>query len=186
MARGFASLTFHSYIAHLSIQTSTKMHPCRPAIAADVSALCELEKELNRTHYEAAPSVFRAPEAITGADDTWLALLDKPNTACFVVEVDQAVAGYCTVEVIDETHPLAQPGRYARLGVICVSPSFRHQGIARSLLAAAEAWSAQHSANEMRLTVWQFNQPAASLYESARFATRSFTMSKPLDPVNGE
>ena len=162
------------------------MHPCRPAVVADVSALCELERELNRTHHEAAPSAFRAPEAIVGSYDTWLELLAKPNAACFVAEINQSVVGYCTVEVIDETHPLAQPGRFARLGVICVSPSFRHQGFARSLLATAEKWSAQHAANEMRLIVWQFNQPAASLYESAGFATRSFTMSKSLPPANGK
>lgn len=162
------------------------MHSCRPAAIADVPNLCKLEMELNRIHYEAAPLVFRSPNEIVGAQDTWLAFLGKPNAACFVVEVDQLVVGYCTVEVADEMHPLAQPIRLARLGVICVSPHFRHRGIARSLLAAAEEWSLEHGAQEMRLIVWKFNQPAASLYESSGFATRSFTMSKALAPTDGK
>jgi ribosomal protein S18 acetylase RimI-like enzyme len=152
----------------------------RPATDADVPALCELEKELNRLHHEAAPTVFRAPAEILGAADAWRVLLAKPKEACFVAESDQSVVGYCSVEVFDEAHPLAQPGRYARLGVICVLPAFRRQGVAKSLLNMAEAWSRQHGATDMRLTVWKFNQSAASLYASAGFATRSFTMSKAL------
>jgi ribosomal protein S18 acetylase RimI-like enzyme len=140
--------------------------------------------ELNHLHHEAVPAVFRAPDEIVGAADEWHDYLAKPNAACFVAESERSVVGYCSVEVIDEAHPLAQPHRYARLGVICVMPAFRRQGIAKSLLDTAEAWSRQRGATEMRLFVWKFNQPAAALYESTGFATRSFTMSKALDALD--
>jgi ribosomal protein S18 acetylase RimI-like enzyme len=154
------------------------MHDCRLATPADVAAICALEKELNRAHHDAAPLAFKAPDAVSENSEYWERYLEKPDTVSLVAKLDGNVVGFITAEVIDETHPLAQPVRYARMGGVCVAPSARGRGIGRSLVQAAENWAVERGAVEFRLTVWKFNGSAIDLYESMGFATRSFTMSK--------
>jgi ribosomal protein S18 acetylase RimI-like enzyme len=125
--------------------------------------------------------VFRAPADIADNQEYWAQYLAQSGSLSLVAEIDKAVVGFITTEVIGETHPLAQPVRYVRMGGLCVAPSIRGKGVGRSLVAAAERWAIEQGAAEIRLIVWKFNRPAVDLYESMGFATRSFTMSKRLD-----
>ncbi|MBA3531569.1 MAG: GNAT family N-acetyltransferase, partial [Ardenticatenales bacterium] len=62
-----------------------------------------------------------------------------------------------------------------------VEPALRGQGIARALLAAAEAASRARGDRELCLTVaWQ-NERARSLYEAFGFETERLTLIKPLE-----
>lgn len=54
----------------------------------------------------------------------------------------------------------------------------RGEGLGRELLAAAEAWCADHSIATLRLHVFAFNTTAVSLYESSGFEITNLNMAK--------
>src|SRR5262249_35583057 len=69
------------------------------------------------------------------------------------------------------------------LGVL---PAWRHRGIARQLMGAAEQWARQHGAQRLMLNVWEFNVGALSLYADLGYTTFSRNLWKALWPGGGE
>ncbi len=67
-----------------------------------------------------------------------------------------------------------------------VEEAARGQGIARALMAAAEAASRARGDTELGITVAPHNHAARALYEAFGFATERLSLSKPLTPPTKE
>lgn len=118
------------------------------------------------------------------ADEYYGIVLEKCAAhagAVFLAEVDGEIAGYVSVlarvpyEDLDDP-----PGEYAYVWDLYVHAPFRGRGIARALLARAEAHARAHGASELRINALARNTPARELYRSCGFAPHLESLSKPL------
>ncbi len=58
---------------------------------------------------------------------------------------------------------------YAYLGFMYTLPEFRGKGINQMILSALQDWAKKMGLSELRLTVYEDNQPAVKAYEKAGF-----------------
>lgn len=154
----------------------------RRASLADLSSICELGQVVNRLHHDAWPQVFVATADRAEEEKHWLKSLQGESAATFLASVDDAVAGFVTVHILEEKHCLLQALRYARVGTLCVAEPMRGRGIGRALMECAERWAASCGASDIRLEVWKFNAAAVRLYEELGYEIQSFAMSKSVRP----
>ncbi|MGH6637370.1 MAG: GNAT family N-acetyltransferase [Polaromonas sp.] len=150
----------------------------REATLTDIEAICQLGQSVNAVHHQARPEIF-APTSDPSRDEAhWKQTIAMPDATTFIVEDDRAVIGFVTVSIVDETHSLFQPIRYARIGSVGVVEWRRGQGIGRNLMVQAERWAQARGAVDVRLNVWTFNEPALALYCELGYEVRSVFMGK--------
>lgn len=158
-----------------------RFHVAR-ATVQDLASICQLGQVVNRLHHAALPDIFAAdPDHVEHAAH-WRKSLKNDDAATFLAYDEGAVAGFVTVQVIEESHCLLQPQRFARVGTLCVAEQKRGRGIGRVLMQHAERWAAACKALDIRLEVWKFNGSAVRLYEELGYEIQSFAMSKPIEP----
>ena len=126
----------------------TPVSTVRPATAADVDAVVELEQTCL-------------------GDDAWSrGLVEQgiasalPTVSYLVAEVDGEVVGHAVASAA---------GDDAELQRIAVDPAYRRRGLASELLEAVEARAAADGATRLLLEVREDNTSAASFYESRGF-----------------
>jgi ribosomal protein S18 acetylase RimI-like enzyme len=163
---------------HRELGANASRASCRRATAEDVTAICELARELKRSHHDAWPNLFAADSDAASDEPHWRHSVLAAGNAAFVAEADSRVVGFITVSVADETHSLMQAMRYARVNSVCVAPDARSAGIGRRLMSTAEQWSAAQGATDVRLMVYEFNADAIRLYELLGYSTRSRSMGR--------
>lgn len=71
-----------------------------------------------------------------------------------------------------------------RIGSVAVSEQLRGRGVGSTLMKLAEQWARENGANDVRLTVWAFNEQAVGLYRELGYELRAFEMGKQL-PIAG-
>jgi len=152
----------------------------RPAVPADLHAICVLGQDVNALHHVAAPRFFSAPSAPERDADYWGASLEGAGNAAFVAERNGRVVGFITARMADNQGTLVPPMRYASIGSVCVAASERGRGIGRRLLTLVEEWAVAEGAEDVRLMVWRFNDGAKRLYEELGYEVRSMAMGKVL------
>lgn len=69
-----------------------------------------------------------------------------------------------------------QPQNVVRIGSVCVAKQFSGQGIGRGLMNLVKNWAIEQDAQDLRLTVWPFNNRAARMYAEFGFETRAVEM----------
>ena len=152
----------------------------REAVAQDLPAICALGQVVNLMHHSAWPEIF-APQSDPMRDAPhWSQSIAQPRATTFIADRMGDLVGFVTVMLVDESHSLLQPMRYARIGSVCVTEALRGQGIGRKLMSLAEQWSVGQGAEDMRLNVWCFNESALALYKELGYQVRSHTLGKPL------
>jgi GNAT superfamily N-acetyltransferase len=99
----------------------------------------------------------------------------------FVAESDGGVIGFVAVLAREPFTELDDPpGTYALVTDLSVLATHRRQGIARRLLARAEAYARADGATELRIGVLARNDAARRLYLSEKFSPYAEVFSKPL------
>ena len=156
------------------------MFTYRAATEADLPGICELGQAVNLLHHEAWPQLFAAPSPPERDAQHWRRCISGDNLASFVAEDSSTLVGFVTVGVVDESHSLLRPMRYARVGSVCVRATDRGKGVGRQLMAHAESWAVGQGAVDVRLNVWAFNRSALALYEELGYQVRSLLLGKPL------
>lgn len=129
-----------------------------------------------------APDAFSSTleEALSRADGAWterLAQASAERDLPLLAEVDGAAAGLAWGR-IDPSDPGA-----AYLYQMWVTPEYRGQGVARSLLNAVVDWARARGSRELLLGVTQGNAAAVGLYGSVGFAPTG--AEEPLQPGSG-
>jgi ribosomal protein S18 acetylase RimI-like enzyme len=152
----------------------------RHARADDVAAIAKLYAELHEPHRERYPDLFNDP--IPERD---LAALQKEigddDVLILIAEEAGAVVAFTRVLLVHT--PEGRPLRSRRFGLVddlVVSKTYRRQGLAAVLMAAAEAWAKQRRLESLEVTVWSFNDSARSLYERQGFEPFRHYLRKPL------
>jgi GNAT superfamily N-acetyltransferase len=153
---------------------------CRRAVAEDLPVICALGQIVNALHHAAWPELFAGPSDAARDEPHWRASLEGPQAVAFVAVADATVVGFVTAAWNDETNPLVQPIRVARVHTLCVVPAWQRHGVGRALMAEAERWASDVGALEVRLNVWSFNRTARDVYEALGYCNRSSQLAKRL------
>jgi len=136
---------------------------------ADLDALLALERDFFTADHVISRRSFRN-------------FITSPKSALIVADVDGKVAGCALVNY-------RQGSRRGRLYTISVGREFQRRGIARQLIAAAEASARRRGCRFMRLEVRADDAGAIALYESsgyARFGRRRRYYDKRIDALRLE
>ena len=92
-----------------------------------------------------------------------------------VAEVGGAPIG-CGYARLEAAEPYLRHPRHAYLGFMYVVPAHRGRGINREIVEALAAWATAQGVPELRLDVYQRNQPAIRAYEKAGFVQHTILM----------
>jgi GNAT superfamily N-acetyltransferase len=149
----------------------------RTATAEDALAMCELGQLLNSVHHAARPDIYAAATEDVARDlPHWAGVFEKPGQVVFLAQAgDQAVA-FLTANVAASSGPLMQPQNVVRIGSICVAEPFWGKGIGQALMQRVKDWAIKQDAQDLRLTVWPFNERAVRMYKEFGFETRALEM----------
>jgi ribosomal protein S18 acetylase RimI-like enzyme len=149
----------------------------RTATAEDALAMCGLGQLLNSVHHAARPDIYAAATEDVARDlPHWAGVFEKPGQVVFLAQAgDQAVA-FLTANVAASSGPLMQPQNVVRIGSICVAEAFWGKGIGQALMQRVKDWAIKQDAQDLRLTVWPFNERAVRMYKEFGFETRALEM----------
>lgn len=137
----------------------------RPAGEGDAGALARLLTDFNGTPVDAAAALRRL-RAAAGVETALVAEADGGR-----------VVGFASVRVVPY---LSDDRPYAELTELYVAPAWRRRGVARALLAAAEALARARGAGQLIVLTGLDNAPAQALYRAAGFADYALALRKRL------
>ena len=164
----------------MSTRTTVKI---RQAAEADIDQVLALFHEFHEFHVRGVPDRLRIPHPYddTAARETLLSILHNTEAALFVAEEGGRLLGLAEVYLRQDTpHPAAIDYEYGYLQSLIVTASMRRRGLGRQLVAAAEQWSREHGASEMRLACWEFAEGPLPFYEALGYRTMKRTLVRPL------
>lgn len=122
----------------------------RPAALADAERIATLRLALLAEHKSNAVYARMRRDAPARAIELTEEQLTSECEAIFVATRKDRIVGM--IRCIDQRgHRLLRPSRFALISTVYVEPRFRRQGILRSLMDAAVAWTRERGLNEMRL-----------------------------------
>ncbi|MFM1878761.1 MAG: hypothetical protein RLZZ241_1627 [Bacteroidota bacterium] len=136
----------------------------REAREQDIPALRDLEQELIRAERPYDPTIRQGP--------VWYydipALLLDPECRFVVAEIqDELVA--CAFGLKKEPRHYLDHKAYAYMGLMVTQAAHRGKGINGMLIEDLKRWAIGRGLFEMRLTVYDINEPAIRAYEKAGF-----------------
>ncbi|MGN6394788.1 MAG: GNAT family N-acetyltransferase [Mucilaginibacter sp.] len=102
-------------------------------------------------------------------------LIDDPDFAVIVAELNGEVIGSGYARVTQSKNYLKHD-RHCYLGFMYVKPEYRGRGVNSKVLDALKQWTKSQGINELRLEVYNDNQPAVRAYEKAGFTPNLLEM----------
>lgn len=176
-------LTFHVQGVAPMTEATIKI---RLAHRQDLPALCRLYHELHEFTVRGVPDRLHTLGEFDLYDAAALShtltkLMDAVDVAIWVAERNGQVVGLAEVYLrADENNPQRVAYRYGYLQSLVVGKAWRGLGIGRQLLAAAEEWSRDQGATELRLDTWEFDQGPLGFYERQGYRTLRRTLVRTL------
>ena len=158
----------------------------RPAEIADYDRICELAAQMDRMHREVLPDRFREPDGPNRARDYVASLIADPDTFLVVAAVRGTVSGLinCGLGRSPEV-PVKRSRRFLKVRGLVVDEARRRQGVGGALLDAAMNWAKERGAEEVQLSVYEFNDAAAAFYRSRGFVPLDRRFVRSLDAARG-
>ena len=100
--------------------------------------------------------------------------IEDESKFIMVAEEENKIVGYLygKIEKNDETYKY----KVAKLDALYIDISYRHRGIAKTLIMEFKKWARLKLVDKIEVNVWSKNIDAKSLYEKANFKTVSETM----------
>lgn len=165
-----------------AVSASDTSYDIRKAQVDDHADLLPLFEQLDRTHRDRLPYLYRAPDGPAREGAYYESLIADPEVGLFVARVDGEPAGLVVVEVrVSRPIPILVPRRYASVNSLIVDAGHRRLGVGRALMARAQRWAREQGASSIELGVWSFNRQAIEFYRALGYQTVHLRMSKPLD-----
>lgn len=155
----------------------------RKATESDLNQMIVLSHEFHEFHVRGVPDRLRVPTPYddVAVRDLLMNILRNEDAALFVAYEDGQLVGLAEVYLHRDTpHPAAIDYVYGHLQSLIVTEPMRRHGLGRKLIAAAEEWSRERGATEMRLTCWEFAEGPLPFYEALGYRTMKRILVRPL------
>lgn len=149
----------------------------REYTAADRDAIMALAPRLTE-----GVAAWRDPAAVLSAVQGWIASAAESATApghvVYVAVDGDRIVG--VVAVAERTHFTGQVDAY--VGELITAAGQERRGIARALMAAAEAWGAQRGLDYLTLETGAANHAARALYAALGYLDEDVRLTKEIRP----
>jgi GNAT superfamily N-acetyltransferase len=145
----------------------------RKAIPADLPILFEFEQGIIKA--ERPFDCTLKEDEIHYYDIAAMIIADDVEVLVAELNSELIGSGYARIETskVYLKHP-----KHAYLGFMYVKPEHRGKGVNKIILAGLENWSKQQGITELRLDVYDENEPAVKAYEKAGFSKHLDLMRK--------
>ncbi len=146
----------------------------REAVLEDLPVLLEFERRLIETERPMDPTIRKGDLHYYDIGE----YIKDPEVRVVVAEADGQVisSGYCKPKT---ARAYLDHQDYAHLGFMYTLPEFRGREINRMIVEDLTAWAYDRGLHEIRLTVYQRNDPAIAAYEKAGFRKHLIEMRMP-------
>ena len=138
----------------------------RRAEAADIPAIMELLRQVNRVHYDGRPDLFRLTTKYT--EDELRAILSNDQTPGFVCADEAGCVlghGFCMLQR-PENLRLLQDVLTLYIDDICVDEAARHRYVGRAIYEHILSYARSCGCYHVTLNVWACNPGAMKFYEA--------------------
>ena len=142
----------------------TKNIDIRPARQEDIDILLMLEQEIVTAERPFDATIRKSQVSYYDLK----ALLTKTN-AHIIVACDGDVIVSCGYALEKQARAYLDHETYAYLGFMFTLPEYRGKGINALIIEALKEWSLSKGLTEVRLTVYNDNEPALRAYEKVGF-----------------
>ncbi len=150
------------------------------AQTADLEQLNDLMFSLHDEHHQQCPEHFKTAEEIE-QEKSISRYIDDPECLIFVVKQQRKILGFVTGHFCELISTVSKPVTMGSIDELYVLPEYRHQGVARLLMATIEQRLAEYGAKQIFVEVWQFNQTAVNLYQKLGFEHHIHWLRKPVE-----
>jgi len=153
----------------------------REATEEDYDELCSLYAEVDALHSRNLPRIFRDVPGPARPRQYIFETIASEDALLLVAEDAGRVVGLLHAEVrpVPE-YDLLVPRRFAHIGDIVVTETYRGHGVGRRLMEHAHRWAGEKGLSEVELNVFEFNRAAVTFYEELGYETTSRRMHKTL------
>lgn len=155
----------------------------RKASKKDFPTLAKLYTKFHKFYVKRVVNRFVSPSTTdhSALYSAFEKIINSDDAVIFVAEIESQLVGLSEVYVRqDEPNPLKVSYRYGYLQSMIVTESFRGKGIGKKLLVAAEGWTKEQNAAEMRLNTWEFGEGPLRFYEKHGYRTLRRTLVRKL------
>jgi ribosomal protein S18 acetylase RimI-like enzyme len=153
----------------------------REARKADLDGICQLSNEINGVHHAHMPLDFVRPDGSSRDQAYWLSFMGTDGSAVFVTENNGVLTGAVAVSVSTSApYPFLTSRPRGYVATIVVAENARGKGLGRELMSAAEAYTKEKGAEDIKLEVMAFNSDALEFYRELGYGSFSFRLSKSL------
>lgn len=158
----------------------------RPANLQDMGWLCKTYYEFHEFHVRGVPDRLATLRESDPRQDSKLRvslnkIIEGDESVLFIAEVGGQPVGFAEVYVRqDKPDPARVSYRYGYVQSLMVDEAFRRHSVGRRLMEAAERWTKEQGATEMRLDIWEFGQGPLGFYGKIGYRTLRRTMMRAL------
>jgi ribosomal protein S18 acetylase RimI-like enzyme len=144
----------------------------RKAVVEDLPALATLLVDVNNSHAEALPHIYRKIVADDQTETFLHRILEEAGSHLFVAEEAAQLVGYVSLRLVEApSTPVHVPRRWVTIDTVVVREAFRHRGIGAALVEHVHTWARDQGLNYVELTVAEFNTVAIAFYEKLGYTT---------------
>ncbi len=140
----------------------------RRARVDDLAGLVELWIEITAHHAALDPLFTLRPDAGPVIERLIRSQLRDPDTAIFVVDALDTLAGFCCVRV-DRAPAILEETRRVEITDLGVRVALRRRGLGRALAAAALDWTAERGVDRIEVRVASLNAEGQAFWRELGF-----------------
>jgi len=107
--------------------------------------------------------------------------INSPDVELLVAKIDDEIVGTGYVRIMTNQKLYLNYTRYAYLGFMYVSPQHRGKGINKMIIDHLKDWARDQGLTELRLQVFNDNEPAIKAYQKVGFEKLMLEMRMSLD-----
>lgn len=143
----------------------------RYAVYEELERVNELRKQVNDVHVEGRPDIFRSGFN-QELQDYLMTMWKDENTDVIVALRNEEICGFACVQYVHKPEsPYSLARHFYHIEEFGVDAAHRRQKVASEMMEFIKLEARRKGYQKIELDMWEFNEPALRMYESAGFKT---------------